>query len=527
MRGRLAALAVLVTAVVAAAPAVAQADPWDFVTRGGSQLMLDGHPFRFSGANIEWLGLVGYGPLNFQPGQNERFPTEYEVNDALATAKEMGASVVRAQTLGDTVGCANCLEPALNQYNAQAFRVMDYAIMRARYYGIRLILEFQGDSRAVNGGNTSTVFSDWEGGADFWTDATVIKDFENHIEHVVDHVNSYTGIPYKDDPTILGWMDCNECSVDGAPDSWVTTINDYVKSLGPKQLIISDAPSVAPDTTELSDPNIDAFTAEVYPHWVPEGAGDRATGEDPWIHAAAKLVTSEGKVWFAAEVGWDPTNWLTDGDLQTFLTGIEQDPNISGDLFWALEGHANGHGWTPVPADSNCVPSVDSSPPPSGVTPPPEATTPAGGVGCQVGEDGSWWALYYTGIDTASNTAADMAARARILRAHAYAIRGLPVPPHMIPPAPIITQTDGGRLYWEGSAGAENYSIEQAPSVSGPWTVSCDQCVTDLSNGWAEPSAGACYRVVPFNLGGVAGPASAPAGAGDGCEPISGTEEQS
>jgi hypothetical protein len=50
--------------------------------------------------------------------------------------------------------------------------------------------------------------------------------------------------------------------------------------------------------------------------------------------------------------------------------------------------------------------------------------------------------------------------------------------------------------------------------------VSCDHCVTDLSNGWSEPSAGACYRVIPFNLDGVAGTASAPAGTGDRCKPI-------
>ena len=105
--------AVLISALMAATPAAAHAERWDFVTRSGSRLMLDGKPFRFAGANIEWLGLVGYGPLNFDAGQTERFPSEYEVDDALATAKELGATVVRAQTLGDTVGCANCLEPTL------------------------------------------------------------------------------------------------------------------------------------------------------------------------------------------------------------------------------------------------------------------------------------------------------------------------------------------------------------------------------------------------------------------------------
>src|SRR2546423_1483049 len=38
---------------------VSQADvaPGGFVTRSGSQLLLNGQPFRFAGANIHWLGL--------------------------------------------------------------------------------------------------------------------------------------------------------------------------------------------------------------------------------------------------------------------------------------------------------------------------------------------------------------------------------------------------------------------------------------------------------------------------------------
>ena len=33
-----------------------------FVQREGTHLALDGKPFRYSGPNIEWLGLEGYGP---------------------------------------------------------------------------------------------------------------------------------------------------------------------------------------------------------------------------------------------------------------------------------------------------------------------------------------------------------------------------------------------------------------------------------------------------------------------------------
>jgi hypothetical protein len=480
------------------------ASPWDFVTRSGSHLMLDGKPFRFSGANVEWLGLIGYGPHNYEPGQIERFPSDYEVNDALATAKEMGATVVRAQTLGDTVGCPNCLEPTLGQFNAHAFRVMDYAVMRARAYGIRLILEFQGDSGAVGGTlSTADVYSGWRGGADPWSESTVIKDEKNHIAQIVDHVNSYTGIPYKDDPTILGWMDCNTCVLWGRTEteSWDKQIAAYVKSLDHRHLFISNAIPTPPDSTMLADPNFDVFSIEVYPHWAQWGSGDRLTGEAPVPHETAAQTVAGGKPWFMSEFGWDHTNWQTPAALQTFLTGVVDDPNISGDLWWALEGHANGHGWEPLPANNECDPSD------SPLTPDPT------GTGCYANEDGNWWALSYTGLTTLSNTAADMAQRAQMLRTHAYQMRGLPTPAHEITPAPIITQVRGQTVIFEGSAGAPDYSIQRYSQHR--WLTDCSHCVTDATGEWTDSAAPAgCYRVIPYNLDGVPGPASNTAGGG-------------
>jgi len=101
-----------------------------FVTRKGSQLMVAGQPFRFSGGNIEYLGLKNYGPIPSPtvPVGSSSYPTQFEVDDALATAHEMGITVVRAQTLGDTVGCPLCIEPAQGVFNNAAFAQMDMVV---------------------------------------------------------------------------------------------------------------------------------------------------------------------------------------------------------------------------------------------------------------------------------------------------------------------------------------------------------------------------------------------------------------
>ena len=156
----LALVAALLTAASSGATAKRAPQPVadSFVMRSGPRLALAGRPFRFGGANIEWLGVAGYGPAD--PG-GPHFPSHYEVDDALATARELGATVVRSQTMGDSVACAACIEPALGEFNEVAFEHIDYALASARAHGIRIIPTLVGDD-ALEGG-TGCVYLRWRG----------------------------------------------------------------------------------------------------------------------------------------------------------------------------------------------------------------------------------------------------------------------------------------------------------------------------------------------------------------------------
>jgi hypothetical protein len=484
-----------------------------FVKRSGSRLTVAGRPFRFSGANVEFLGVENYGPNPSKtvPAGSERYPSRYEVDDALATAHEMGATVMRAQTLGDTVGCAQCVEPKLGQFNQAAFAQMDIVVAEARRYGIKLFGEFDGDANATAPAGQSNFEShDWyciwrnvSSCGSFFSDPTLLGDYERHMQAVLDHVNPLTGLAYKDDPTFAGWVDGNNLNLlDGVPpplvEAWLGKVSAFFKSIDSKQLF-ADISLTGGDATVtptvLQIPGIDIYGQEYYPHWFPVAqGGDRVDGIAPLVHAEAAEIAAAGKVYATLEYGWDNTDFLTPSALSQFLTGIETDPNVAGDDFWALQAHANGHGWQPIPADTGCSPS------------------------CETLEDGNWWALYYTGVTTLSNQAPDMAARAQLLRAHAYAMSGFAsAPSHERVPAPIITSTTGGKVLFEGSAGSPSYTIQKQIS-SGSWTTGCGHCTTDAAGGWQDPTHNAgCYRVIAYDLDGVPGPASVPAGSG--CSP--------
>jgi lysophospholipase L1-like esterase len=501
-----------------------------FVTRRGSRLYVDGRRFRFGGANGESLGLRNYGPI-LSVGQrlgSERYPTKFEIDDELATLHEMGATVVRAQTIGDTVGCAVCLEPKLGVFNARAFAEMDLVVVEARRYGIKLIGEFAGDANGTEPygpptpgavvGNAST---DWycawrhisQTGCETATfeDPRVLGDYERHMRAVLDHVNPRTGLAYKDDPTFAGWVDGNNLwLLNPTPlsrfEHWLRQVSSYFKALDHQQLFIDisagggdylppkDTFGLGPNEGRqpvagvLNIPGVDLYGQEWYPKDFP--ALDPHSPAGTQIHVNAAAIAKAGKAYATIEYGWDHYNYASQSVLRGFLAGLVRDRNISGELFWELASHANGSGWQAIPANEHCQPTC------------------AGLV-----EDGSWWALYYTGRTTASNTAADMAARAQIMRSAAYRMAGFThAPAHERPPAAIITSTRGARVVFEGSAGARRYSVQKL--VRGHWITRCHTCTTDAGGGWQDPAGHpGCYRVIAYNLAGRPAPASRAVGA--------------
>jgi len=224
----------------------------------------------------------------------------------------------------------------------------------------------------------------------------------------------------------------------------------------------------------------DIITAEYYPHWdAVFSMGEKTTAETFPRHAA--LVTGHGKVYLVCEFGWDVTDWATPAELEKVLTTMKGDARISGDLFWALQAHNEKYGWQPIPANI-----------------PNEAYA-------RKAETGQWWALYYGGISTVVMPREDMAARAELLRTHAFEMAGGSVPPHAVPPAPVVSFQGLGAVAWRGSAGAVRYSIERKDGDS--WTVVCDRCATDADTPWIDPRPSmnifaARYRVTAYNAEG-------------------------
>lgn len=459
----------------------------DFVTKHGHELMLDAHQFRFSGANIYWGGLDENGRTSLN------YPTPFRVKSALATVADMGGTVVRCQTCGISTGNPSSVEPSLGVFNQTALRHIDYFIAEAQRYGIRLDIPLTDNYNFYLGGYHN--FTDWLGLSSasncpssacahiFYTNPQAIAAYEQYISVILNHVNVYTGIPNKDNPTIMSWEIGNELpyGTGGATEftTWTNTISTFIKSIASRQLVMDGDEFIDPG--DLTLPNVDIQSPHFYPLNI------------SLFNADAASVAAAGQALVVGEYAWNDTS--TTSRLAPFLADVQSTPSVSGDIYWAIYPQNDDFGYVEhydgyqlhFPGDDTDVVNDHGvgTPVPSGVSDTPLVTD---------------------------------------LRDHAYAMSGLPVPPYAVPAAPVVTNVEhvasttvgnGNVVEWRGSAGAASYVVQRSTrGLRGPWTTVCAAC-TDTNN---EPFLDAdapdgprvWYQVTAVSPDSVAGQSSAP-----------------
>ena len=301
-----------------------------FVTRSGSRLTLDGKPFRFSGANLYWTGLdENVGGVDPSAAPSVAYPTAFRIRDGLRAARELGATVVRAHTVGISTGNPLSLEPTMGQWNPAAWGPIDLTVAEAGRLGLRLIVPLTDNGQYYHGGRYDVLR--WLGldttypGTAFYSDPRAIAAYQAHVAVVLNHVNPLTGRRLGDDPTIMAWELGNE--MDWEIPSWVQTNAAFVKALAPRQLVMAGQ-SRGVQWAVTSSPSVDISDSHYYPL-------------DPSaVHADAATATAAGKVYVIGEY---PSTDATDAALQS----IAADANVSGAAVWSVLPHADHYGVVP------------------------------------------------------------------------------------------------------------------------------------------------------------------------------------
>lgn len=262
------------------------------------------------------------------------------------TLVTMGAHTIRSQTLGVSVGNPLSLEPKLDVFNDDAFEPIDWAVYQARTHGIRIFAPLIDNYDYYHGGKFN--FLRWRGinissetgqtldplVQEFYTNRTIIDDFKRYIEHLLTHVNPYTGLSYAADPTIFAYETGNELGGpifgdQDVPAAWTDEICQYIKQLGPHKLCIDGTYGV--NETHLSIDSVDVFDDHFYPLNITK------------LETDIELVRSANRVYIAGEYDWRGID-ASAPSLQSWFDVIEaaqntSEPVIAGDQFWSLFMH--------------------------------------------------------------------------------------------------------------------------------------------------------------------------------------------
>ncbi|WP_405902554.1 cellulase family glycosylhydrolase [Streptomyces sp. NBC_00656] len=145
-------------------------------------------------------------------------------------------------------------EKAEGVYNEQQFAEFDDIIESARTHGVRLMPVLENYWEAYAGIDTRLRRQGLSGGqparAGFFDKNRCpgcFTSYKNYVSHALNRTNHYSGVKYKDDPTIFAWDLMNEPRYEAQSEeenvegttlrAWVDEMGAFVKKIDPNHLL--------------------------------------------------------------------------------------------------------------------------------------------------------------------------------------------------------------------------------------------------------------------------------------------------
>lgn len=232
--------------------------PSEFVSVEEGHFKLDGRPYYYFGANF-WHG--AYLGADLVKGDRERLLRELDL------LKEHQITNLRIMAATELSELKMSVKPAFHDgrgnYNEELLSGLDFLLVEMAKRGMKAVLVlnnyWQWSGGMAQYGSWSSgeevidpdMDGDWAGfmrrSALFYGNEEGNKVYRDYIAMLVERTNTLSGVPYKDDPTIMSWQLANEPRP--APDSkenpehaeefiaWVHETSRFIHELAPRQLV--------------------------------------------------------------------------------------------------------------------------------------------------------------------------------------------------------------------------------------------------------------------------------------------------
>jgi len=307
------------------------------LTRSGTQLVLDGRPYRFAGVNCYHLALND----NVRNADGTpTYPSSATVDATLDAAVAMGATMVRVHTLGISVGRPKTMMPVIGgALDATAMAAADYVIKAAKDRGLLLSVPLVDRWNFYHGGALTFIqnrgFTEiWR----FWSEAVIHADHNDYVTKLLDHVNPLTGLRWGDDPTLAIWEVANEFyDLANEPSSRQrhADIAALITSLAPQALVMdgtSASGMAVANAPGLNDPNVDIMGTHYY---------DDHRRDLTWLASDAASAAGADKAYIIGEYDWTEgenggTTKTGGATMSAWHDAILSDSRVAGSLMWSL-----------------------------------------------------------------------------------------------------------------------------------------------------------------------------------------------
>ncbi len=402
----------------------------NYVTTQGTKLMDGNEELKFAS-------------LNYPQATSDN---EWEQRNEIKTIKAMGGNVTRTYTIpvyngrnADTAYVTGVDEQGNLTFNETALNKLDELLAICNEYGIRVIIPLVDHWHWVGGidgycrlaGITINTTDSLDPNAwQFYTNQTCRDLFKQMISHLMERVNTVTGVKYKDDPAVLCWETGNEIAAYDSttspkfPQDWTTEIAAHLKAAGIKQLVLDGKMDAA--AASLEDPNVDILGS----HYYTGSFAQKLKNDTELAHA-----NGNGKPFILGEFG----TYTKYQDVEkVFQQGIDSGTN--GIMMWSLRAHKDGYGYYFHSEDP-----------------------------------GNWAAYHWPGFPSGdyydeTNIVRTIYAYAQIMNGKAAAIdeaRTIPIPAPETEEAPLLYDiTSVGDIKWRGVVGGAWYEIQRTEKIS-------------------------------------------------------------
>jgi mannan endo-1,4-beta-mannosidase len=299
-----------------------------FVGRDDGALLIDRvSPYRSTGTNLYYLQqLLSYAQ---QDDDQDAMRAVREVLDDLVC---LSLPVARIWGFNDSKDKSAIRESPEDGFREEGLRGLDQAVWEAKRRGIRLVIPLVNNWSEYGG---LPAYAAWAskrfGGTyehdDFFRNGQMKQWWKDYAYLLVNRVNTFTGVAYKDEPTILAWevgneLRCQSCRGTTALVDTIEELATFLKQLAPDQLVSDGGDGFDDDPTyyeglsnfyavrgdegasfsKLS--RVDALDMLSY-HFYPRNYGfTTARDAQIWIERHQAIATMTGKVAYLGECGF-------------------------------------------------------------------------------------------------------------------------------------------------------------------------------------------------------------------------------